>query len=89
MGDLTLFVGSLNRAAPYFQGARGKGLAVFGLDEASLRVTQLAETDEVDNPSFLSVSPTANMSIQIQRCSPGARAWSRPMRSTGRPDCAI
>ncbi len=55
MGDLTLFVGSLNRAAPYFQGARGKGLAVFGLDEASLRVTLLAETDEVDNPSFLSV----------------------------------
>ncbi len=51
-----LYVGSLNREAPYFQGARGVGLGVYGFDEATLEVTLLAETGEVDNPTFLSVT---------------------------------
>ena len=54
--DHFVFVGCLNREAPYFQGARGKGLAVYGLDEDALAITKLAETDAVDNPTFLSVS---------------------------------
>lgn len=52
-----VFVGSLNREAPYFQGARGVGLGVYAFDEATLAVQKLAETNEVDNPTFLSVTP--------------------------------
>lgn len=54
--DLLIFVGSLNREAPYFQGARGVGLSIYRFDEATLEATKLAETDEVDNPTFLSVT---------------------------------
>ncbi|MDX8458605.1 beta-propeller fold lactonase family protein [Mesorhizobium humile] len=53
-----VFVGSLNREAPYFQGARGVGLGVYAFGEATLAVQKLAETDEVDNPTFLSVTPS-------------------------------
>jgi 6-phosphogluconolactonase len=56
MSELLVFVGSLNREAPYFQGARGVGLGVYRFDETSLEVTKLAETGEVDNPTFLSVT---------------------------------
>jgi 6-phosphogluconolactonase len=56
MSELLVFVGSLNREAPYFQGARGVGLTVFRFDETALEVTKLAETGEVDNPTFLSVT---------------------------------
>ena len=52
-----VFVGSLNREAPYFQGARGVGLGVYSFDEATLETRTLAETNEVDNPTFLSVTP--------------------------------
>lgn len=52
-----VFVGSLNREAPYFQGARGVGLGVYSVDETTLEVQKLAETNEVDNPTFLSVTP--------------------------------
>jgi 6-phosphogluconolactonase len=57
MSELLVFVGSLNREAPYFQGARGVGLSVYTFDEDTLAVTKLAETGEVDNPTFLSVTP--------------------------------
>lgn len=57
MSELLVFVGSLNRETPYFQGARGKGLGVWSFDEDTLEIGMLAETDEVDNPTFLSVSP--------------------------------
>jgi 6-phosphogluconolactonase len=56
MAELLVFVGSLNREAPYFQGARGVGLSVYGFDEDTLAITKLAETNEVDNPTFLSVT---------------------------------
>lgn len=56
MSELLVFVGSLNREAPFFQGARGVGLTVYGFDEASLEATKLAETGGVDNPTFLSVT---------------------------------
>jgi len=51
-----VFVGSLNREAPYFQGARGVGLSAYAFDEATLETQKLAETGEVDNPTFLSVT---------------------------------
>ncbi|MER8377910.1 lactonase family protein [Mesorhizobium sp. M0960] len=52
-----VFVGSLNRDAPYFQGARGVGLGVYSFDEGALETKKLAETGGIDNPTFLSVTP--------------------------------
>ncbi|AZN98368.1 lactonase family protein [Mesorhizobium sp. M9A.F.Ca.ET.002.03.1.2] len=52
-----VFVGSLNREAPYFQGARGVGLGVYSFDEETLETRKLTETGDVDNPTFLSVTP--------------------------------
>ncbi|RWP21792.1 MAG: lactonase family protein [Mesorhizobium sp.] len=52
-----VFVGSLNREAPYFQGARGVGIGVYSFDEETLETRKLAETGDVDNPTFLSVTP--------------------------------
>ncbi|TPM29856.1 lactonase family protein [Mesorhizobium sp. B2-3-5] len=54
--DCLVFVGSLNREAPYFQGARGVGLGVYSFDEQTLEIRKLAETNDVDNPTFLSVT---------------------------------
>ncbi|MER8863799.1 lactonase family protein [Mesorhizobium sp. M0751] len=51
-----VFVGSLNRDAPYFQGARGVGLGVYSFDEGTLETKKLAETEDIDNPTFLSVT---------------------------------
>ena len=48
--EVLVFVGSLNR------GGRGAGLGVYRFDEGTLAVEKLAETGEIDNPSFLSVT---------------------------------
>lgn len=58
MVQTLLFVGSLNRDAPYFQGARGVGLSVLSFDEDTAALATLAETGDIDNPTFLSVDPT-------------------------------
>ncbi|MER9861170.1 lactonase family protein [Mesorhizobium sp. M0185] len=55
-----VFVGSLNRDAPYFQGARGIGLGVYSFDEGTLQTKKLAETRDIDNPTFLSVTPAGS-----------------------------
>lgn len=55
--DCLMFVGSLNREAPYFQGARGIGLSVYALDETTGETELLAEDGGIDNPTFLSVTP--------------------------------
>jgi 6-phosphogluconolactonase len=56
MNDRTfVVVGSLTRDAPYFQGARGKGITVFVFDEQTGQLTRLAEKGGVDNPTYLSV----------------------------------
>jgi 6-phosphogluconolactonase len=54
---LHVFVGCLNRTAPYFTLAKGVGLAVYAFDEDSLAFEKRAETGDVDNPTFLSVDP--------------------------------
>lgn len=59
--QLYLAVGSLNREAPYFQGARGEGLTVFAFDEATLDATRIAGTSTVDNPTFLSVDAASSV----------------------------
>jgi 6-phosphogluconolactonase len=56
--DFLMVVGSLNREAPYFQGARGVGLSVFGFDSANGTAALICEDGGVDNPTFLSVDPT-------------------------------
>ena len=53
--ELLVFVGTLNREAPYFQGARGRGLVVYRFDEETLAVEELANAPEIENPTFLSV----------------------------------
>src|ERR1700712_2552168 len=50
-----VFVGTLNREAPYFQGARGNGLVVYSFDEDTLAIEKLDEAPEIENPTFLSV----------------------------------
>lgn len=54
--ELLLFVGTLNREAPYFQGARGNGLNVFSFDEEALAFRFLDGFPGIDNPTFLSVT---------------------------------
>jgi 6-phosphogluconolactonase len=49
--ELLLFVGTLNGAG------QGPGLIVYGFDEDRLSVQPLASQTQVQNPSFLSVSP--------------------------------
>ena len=56
-GAVLIVVGSLNREAPYFQGARGVGLSVFRFDAATGTAELLCEDGSVDNPTFLSVDP--------------------------------
>jgi len=58
---LYLAVGSLNREAPYFQGARGEGLTIFSFDEDALGWTRLANTSTIDNPTFLSVDAASGI----------------------------
>ena len=58
--DCLVFVGSLNREAPYFQGARGVGLSVYALDETSGDTEKLTEATGIDNPTFLSVTPNGS-----------------------------
>jgi 6-phosphogluconolactonase len=56
MSDATLvFVGTLNRAAPYFEGAHGEGILVLVLDEATGRLTLRSKVKGIDNPTYLSV----------------------------------
>ncbi|WP_306755309.1 lactonase family protein [Paracoccus actinidiae] len=54
--NLLLFVGTLNRETPYFQGARGNGLRVLCLDETTLQTRDIAGWPHVDNPTYLSVT---------------------------------
>lgn len=58
---LHLFIGSLNREAPYFQGARGVGLSVFSFDEDTLALEKRSETGSVDNPTFMAFAPRRNV----------------------------
>ena len=55
-GEVLLFIGTLNREVPYFQGARGDGLNVYAFDEVKLTFRKLAGYPQVENPTFLSVS---------------------------------
>ena len=56
-----LAVGSLNREAPYFQGARGEGLSIFSFDEGRLEWARVVSTSTIDNPTFLSVDAASGI----------------------------
>ena len=56
MSGLTLaFVGALTRDTPFFEPARGQGLAVFSFDGESGALELLSETTGADNPTYLAV----------------------------------
>ncbi len=55
MEELPLFIGTLNCATPYFQGACGDGMNVSGFDEDTLDFCKLAGYPQVKNPADLSV----------------------------------
>jgi 6-phosphogluconolactonase len=56
MTDRTLLiVACLNREVPYFQGARGKGIAVLGFNEGTGELTKLSEETNADNPNYLAI----------------------------------
>lgn len=52
-----VFVGSLNRAAPYFDDPKGPGVGVLELDPNSGALTLLSETGGTDNPLFVVPTP--------------------------------
>ena len=56
-GPCFLIVGSLNREAPYFQGARGVGLSVLLFDERTGTAREVCRDGSIDNPTYLSVDP--------------------------------
>ena len=51
-----VFVGCLNRPAPYFGPPKGRGIAVLSFDPETGALRQLSDVDGVDNPTFLAVS---------------------------------
>ena len=53
-----LFIGSLNREAPSFKRAKGKGIAAYRFDLDSGEATLAGETAGIDNPSYLTVHPS-------------------------------
>ncbi len=61
MRKLYLAVGSLNREAPYFQGARGEGLSIYAFDTTTGEAQRICGTSSVDNPTFLSVDPASGV----------------------------
>ncbi|MFV0411275.1 MAG: lactonase family protein [Paracoccus sp. (in: a-proteobacteria)] len=61
MARLYLAIGSLNREAPYFQGARGEGLTICSFDPATGDAARICGTDSADNPTFLSVDAASGV----------------------------
>ena len=56
MTDRTLLiVACLNREVPYFQSARGKGIAVLWFNEETGELTKLSEETNADNPNYLAI----------------------------------
>jgi 6-phosphogluconolactonase len=54
-GRTVLIVACLNREVPYFQGARGKGIAVLSFNEATGELTKFSEETNTDNPNYLAI----------------------------------
>ena len=50
-----VFLGCLNRRVPHFPTANGRGIVVYRFDEAAGRLSLLAETTEIPNPTYLAV----------------------------------
>ena len=80
--EVLVFVGSLNRDG------RGAGLGVYRFDEGTLAVEKLAETGEIDNPSFLSVTADGGVFAvsEVSAWREGVVTAYRFDRGTGRLD---
>ena len=86
-GRLLLVVGSLTREAPYFQGARGKGIAVLSFDDDSGRMRPLSEKAGIDNPTYVTVHPANGCvyaSSEVFGWNEGTVSAYRLDRETGR-----
>lgn len=60
-GSTLVFVGCLNQSVPHFRAANGKGIAVFGLDETTGKLTWFSDTTDVPNPTWLAPVPARGM----------------------------
>ena len=70
-----LAVGSLNREAPYFQGARGEGLTIFAFDETTLECERLTATKQRRQTQLSSRSMLLMVwSMPIPKFSAGTKA---------------
>ena len=56
MAKALFYVGTCNRALPYFATSNGKGIAAFRLDTETGMTESLGVTEGIDNPTFLAVS---------------------------------
>jgi 6-phosphogluconolactonase len=52
-----MFVGCCNRPLPYFATANGEGINAFEFEEKTGRLSQLATTSGIDNPTYVVISP--------------------------------
>ena len=52
-----MFVGCCNRPLPYFATANGEGIAAFEFEEKTGRLSPLATTSGIDNPTYIVISP--------------------------------
>jgi 6-phosphogluconolactonase len=57
MSRTIMAVGALTRVAPHFPQAHGKGLRLYDFDETNGSAVLLCETEGIDNPSYLSITP--------------------------------
>lgn len=60
-GSSLLFIGSLQRATPYFESADGSGITVFRFKGDQGTLEKLGSFAGVDNPSFLAIHPTLDV----------------------------
>lgn len=52
-----LYIGGCNRPTPYFASANGRGIAIFGFDEATATATPIDMQGGIENPTFLTAAP--------------------------------
>lgn len=84
-GRLLLFLGTLNRPAPYCPDAHGKGIAVFEFDPDTGDGRLLSLTEGIDNPTYLSFDPRRSClyaTSEVYGPEEGtATAWALAVRS--------
>ena len=75
-GRTVLIVACLNREVPYFQGARGKGIAVLSFNEATGELTKFSEETSADNPNYLAIHEGNRRIYTVSDALGRKEAWS-------------